>query len=130
MQLPQLSIDALIGGAFAEGPNNPVHARLWSTRVAVGVRKMYDVGPVALGFGARAGLAGMWQTFSTTRVAPQRFALAPQVDTLLRLDWHSQGSFFIGLEAILRVSAYTDAQTHVTKVPVEGLGQIGVGWQW
>ena len=133
LSLQALSIDVAALGQYGRSTQPKITAHLPGAGAAAGVRKMFDVGPLALGFGARLGALYVAELYSTQRWAPARWTLAPLIETVLRADWHVGEAWFLGWELSARVLASRQqANTGALswRTPTTFASQWGVGYQW
>ncbi|MBL8784592.1 MAG: caspase family protein [Deltaproteobacteria bacterium] len=103
LDLSALGLDALLWYGASASAGDGLAATAHELGLVVGVRKSFDVGPVALGLGVRGGLVALAQSFEAPDEATRR-RLAPLLEVPLRAAIVLDGPLSLVLEGGLRVS--------------------------
>ena len=84
--LRALSLELRVRGSFASSENLDLALKQRALGVDLTMLKLYDPGIVSLGFGLRATIDWVEQTFTTLGKAPDRKSFIGRVSPVLRLE--------------------------------------------
>ena len=110
-----------------EAANDDLRLTHQRAGLEVGALKLFDLTPLAVGVGLRAGADAVWQSFETQGEAPDRFAVMGRASTVARVEvallpWLSLGVEG-GAEVVWRPAAGDDDA--LGAAPTAELGVVG-----
>jgi len=129
LDLSALGLDALFWYGASSSSGAGLDATAHEVGLVLGVRKSFDVGPVALGLGVRGGMVLLSQNFDAPDEATRR-RLSPLLEVPLRAALVLDGPMSLVLEGGLRVSPrdLRQGDADVESTWLGGWGRLGLSW--
>ncbi len=130
LELEPITVDLVLAYARAASSDGAAAATLHEITALGGARKVFDLGPVSLSLGVRAGVVTLVEDYALATGEGPRTRVAPAFEALGRAELGVGGPWLLALEGGARVLALevrTDLDHSEARTPLVGWARLGLG---